>query len=297
MISSHQERPHGGSAASRLTTALRLVVGVVVFSTIAHPAAGQESIVPLPASSEADALERGQQLFYSGRYEAAAALARTIPASGTNGAAASELLTTALLFQIKRALGTPTDKDNGWDRCSACPELLVAFHAAVAAGQRAARATLDMNPDDEEALFLLGKIDLNYVWLLLGTLGRKTGWGEYWEARRALDKVLKLNAEHVRARVARAWIDYIVDTKMPRGTKWLFGGGSRKRGLRAVQDAASEQSAFFVRAEARFALWDMQVRERNLPAAIATARTLAHDFPDNQELHRFIETHDRTSPQ
>jgi hypothetical protein len=105
-----------------------------------------------------------------------------------------------------------------------------------------------------------------------------------------------LNPGNVRARVARAWIDYIVDTKMPRGTRWLLGGGNKKRGLLTVRQAASTESDFFIQAEARFALWDMQVRERNLKEAIVTARTLARDFPDNQELHKFIEDHDRSQP-
>jgi hypothetical protein len=43
----------------------------------------------------------------------------------------------------------------------------------------------------------------------------------------------------------------------------------------------------YVQAEAVFALWDMQVRERN-PEALATARDLLKDYPDNQELLRFI---------
>jgi hypothetical protein len=137
----------------------------------------------------------------------------------------------------------------------------------------------------------LGKLDLNYVWLQLGTLGRKTGWSEYWEARKSLDKVLKKNPGNVRARVARAWIDYIVDTKMPRGTRWLLGGGNKKRGLRAVREAAAAEADFFVQTEARFALWDMQVRERNVRDAIETARLLARDFPENQELNTFLETH------
>jgi hypothetical protein len=46
----------------------------------------------------------------------------------------------------------------------------------------------------------------------------------------------------------------------------------------------------FVRAEAGFALWDMQVRERNMAEARVTAATLAEDFPDNPELRRFLET-------
>ena len=179
----------------------------------------------------------------------------------------------------------------------ACAELLSLFVTETRRGQAIARARLKVQPEDEETLFFLGKLDLNYVWLQLGTLGRKTGWDEYWEARRSLDKVLKANPEHVRAKVARAWVDYIVDTRMPRGTRWLLGGGNKKRGMRAVAEAATVAADTYVRAEAGFALWDMQVRERNLQEAVATARTLARDFPDNQELTKFIETHDRSRPQ
>jgi hypothetical protein len=137
----------------------------------------------------------------------------------------------------------------------------------------------------------LGKIDLNYVWLQLGTRGRKTGWDQYWEARNSLDQVLERNPSHLRARVARAWIDYIVGTKMPRGTRWLLGGGNKKKGLRIVREAASAEGEFFERTEAVFALWDMQVRERELVEAVATAQQLARDFPDNRELTKFLNAH------
>ncbi len=143
------------------------------------------------------------------------------------------------------------------------------------------------------ARFFLGKINLNYVWLQLGPLGRKTGWDEYWEARRSLDAVLARNPAHVRARVARTWIDYIVDTRMPFGTKWLLGGGNRRRAVLAIQDAASADADFFVHAEARFALWDLQVRERNVPDAVAVARGLAADFPENPELAKYLDAHDQ----
>ncbi len=90
--------------------------------------------------------------------------------------------------------------------------------------------------------------------------------------------------------MARAWIDYIVDTKMPRGTKWLLGGGNKKRGLESVREAALVEADFFVKAEADFALWDMQVRERNIAGALDTARRLAVDFPENTELRKFLTT-------
>jgi hypothetical protein len=100
--------------------------------------------------------------------------------------------------------------------------------------------------------------------------------------------VLKEQPRHVRALVARAWIDYIVDTKMPWGTRWVLGGGSRKRALAAVRDAASIEAEFFTHTEAEFALWDMQVRERDFVQATDVARRLAANFPDNRELAAFL---------
>ena len=37
-----------------------------------------------------------------------------------------------------------------------------------------------------------------------------------------------------------------------------------------------------------FALWDMQVRERQFADAVVTARALSEDFPDKAELTKFI---------
>jgi hypothetical protein len=265
--------------------------------TAPHAAAQEPSAPALGAPSDegSPALEDAQWDFYNARYHAAAAVTQEACAAGLDGLAACELRTSALLFQIRRALGEPADKDKALKQCVVCPELMSAFDAALVRGRQIARAQLQTDPDDDASLFLLGKLDLNYVWLQLGTLGRKTGWNEYWNARRAMDKILKRHPEHVRARVARAWIDYIVDTKMPRGSRWLLGGGNKKRGLHAVKEAADSVADFFTVAEARFALWDMQVRERNLPAAVVTARLLARDFPENPELTAFLQTHDQAS--
>jgi hypothetical protein len=241
------------------------------------------------AGAQSTTLRDAQRLFYSARFEAAAALAGTVSASDAESLAASELRSSALLFQIRRAFGEPADKDLALKQCELCRDLTRTFLAETTKGQALARARLQADPTDEAAQFFLGKLDLNYVWLQLGTFGRKTGWKEYWEARHSLDDVLKKNPEHVRARVARAWIDYIVDTKLPRGTKWMLGGGNKQRGLRTLQQAASSSADFFAQAEAAFALWDMQVREKNMSAALVTARGLSRDFPDNRELTRFLE--------
>ena len=273
-----------------MTAIASLVVVVVLGSTVArlHIDAVRWSERTEGASPT---LEDAQRSFYSGRYEDAAQLSGSLCSAGADDLEACELRTSSLHFQIRRAMGDSSDRDRAWTMCAACPDLMSAFVADTDRARTLARARLQRNPNDDAALFLLGKIDLNYVWLQLGTRGRKTGWDEYWEARNSLDTVLKRNPNHLRARVARAWIDYIVGTKMPRGTRWVLGGGSKKKGLSVVREAANAEGDFFERAEAAFALWDMQVRERDLAEAVVTAEQLARDFPDNRELVKFLSAH------
>ena len=80
--------------------------------------------------------------------------------------------------------------------------------------------------------------------------------------------------------------------KLPRGTKWLLGGGNKKRALLVVREAANAEADFFIQVEARFALWEMSVRDGDVTQAIATARGLARDLPANQDLIRFLEARD-----
>ena len=269
----------------RFGTALGVSVWVVGGVCAAQPA-DQESVPLNPPT-----LEDAQRSFYNARYEEAAALTLALRAEAPEPLAAYELHTSALLFQIKAALGDQRNREKAFKACGQCPDLLAAFLDETARGRALARGRLQADAADETALFFLGKLDLNYVWLQLGTLGRKTGWNEYWEARRSLDAVLKRNPAHVRARVARAWIDYIVDTRMPFATGWLLGGGNKKRAFVVMRDAASTEADFFTEAEADFALWDLHVREGKIPEAIPIARELAGHFPDNQELGKFLAKH------
>jgi tetratricopeptide (TPR) repeat protein len=237
-----------------------------------------------------------QSLFYSGRYEAAAALARVLRSSDPEeDLAIDELRTSALLFQLKALLEGRPEKEDALSKCVTCADLIAEFLSDIRHGQNLARARLRSTPGDEAALFFLGKLDLNYVWLQLGLLRRKTGWDEFWEARRSLDAVLKHNPRHVRARVAHAWIEYIVDTRMPWGTRWLLGGGKKKQALKDVRRAADMESDFFARAEAEFALWNMLVRERDITHATQVARKLAQEFPDNRGLTAFLESREANS--
>jgi hypothetical protein len=248
--------------------------------------AAQDAAAPAPTIAMA------QRAFYDGNYAEAAAATLALQTAEPDNLVVAELRTSALLFQLKRLLDTAADKKKAFAECATCPALLTAFGQERSRGVALAQARLAANPGDDTATFFLGKLNLNHVWLHLGTLGRRTGWNEYWEARRSLDALLARQPQHVRGRVARAWIDYIVDTKMTRGFRWILGGGNKERALRVVREAAAHADAEpFASAEARFALWDLQVREKDIANAVVTATALARDFPANKELAKFLQTH------
>jgi hypothetical protein len=261
-----------------------LVAVLLVTLTVPVVLQAGENAVHSPFSS-------AQQLFYDGRYADAAAAATKLCVADVAGLAACELRTSALHFMLRRGMGDSTDRKKAFAACEHCPDLLADFLNETTRSTEVARARLKVVPGEEQTLFFLGKLDLNFVWLQLGTLGRKTGWDEYWEARHSLDDVLAASPGNVRAKVARAWVDYIVDTKVPRGARWVLGGGSKKRGLLAVREAASTGGDIFIRAEAGFALWDMQMREKDIRGARITAAQLANDFPANPDIRKFLATH------
>jgi hypothetical protein len=276
-----------------MKAAVCVAMAVCIHATVLSAQAGPDYDA---AGGAEPTLADAQQLFYNAHYEDAAAVMLALQASDPDNLANDEMRTSALLFQLKALLEGRSEKDAdkalALKRCTTCPALIAAFAADMRHGQALARAALKAHPGDETALFFLGKLDLNYVWLQLGPLGKKTGWDEYWEARRSLDAVLEQNPRNVRALVARAWIDYVVDTKMPWGTRWVLGGGSKKRGVAAVREAVGIPSEFFTHAEAEFALWNMQVRERDMTPATAVARDIARDFPENHEVAAFLAAHD-----
>jgi tetratricopeptide (TPR) repeat protein len=258
------------------------------------------AVAHVTGQQETSGLVEGARLFYNAQYREAAETAREfLPSSPDEELARDELRASALLFQLRRLLEPANQSRRGTarslERCPECAELVNAFMTTTVHGQQLARRRLQANATDQTALFFLGKLDLNYVWLQLGPLHRKTGWNEYWEARRSLDAVLKVNPRHVRARVARAWIDYIVDTKIPWGVRWVLGGGDKKNALGALREAAAADADadFFAHAEAVFGLWDMLVRERHVPEAIEVAERLATMFPGNPEVATFLEARRR----
>lgn len=277
--------PHNRSMPIRWGALASMLV--VILTTAVHA----QDVHPVPAT-----LTDAYRLFYNARYEEAAALAMELRAAGPQDLENDEVRTSALLFHLRGLLNgqdaldndNKSQKDQALKRCAKCAEVMASFMTDLHHGQALAKATLKTNPNDEQALFFLGKLDLNYVWLELGLLGHKTGWDEYWEARKSLDAVLKQNPNHVRARVARGWIDYIVNTRMPWGTRWILGGGNKKRGMASVREATTMEADAWTRAEAEFALWDMNVREKNFADATRLAQKLGRQFPENREVARFL---------
>lgn len=276
------------NAACALATAAALLL-------LLHGTAGADARQQEPPPAQ-PTLADAQREFYNGRYASAASLAAAVLSQDAGNLAAYEIRSSAIHFQIKAALNAMPESERSFKRCDACQPLMETFLEETERAREIAHDRLKADSADDEARFFLGKIDLNYVWLQLGTVGRRTGWDQYWEARKSLDAVLKGNPDHVRARVARAWIDYIVDTRMARGTRWLLGGGSKKRALATLKEAAAAEAGAFEHAEAAFALWDMLIREKNLAEAIPIAQQLARDFPENQELAAFLKKHDPGPP-
>ena len=279
---------------SRLTLIAMLLLGVSGDARLRAVQAEPHRGVPGVSAPGVSAIDDAQALFYNAHYDSAAESALAIVRADPTDMAGYELRSTALLFQIRRAVGDAADKDKALKQCARCAQVMADFLADTSSGQAEARTRLKADPKNEAALFYLGKLDLNHVWLHLGTLGHRTGWNEYWEARHSLDAVLEGHPHHVRARVARAWIDYIVDTKMSWGTRWVLGGGNKRKALLAMRDAAGTQDSYFNTVEARFALWDVHVRERNYGEAVVVARALSTDFPLNAELTRFIDKYSST---
>ena len=273
-----------GSRSHILPAFSLVVAGCMV---VTHLAAAGHAGAQTP---ESPALKLARQHYFSGRYTAAAEAAAPLTAGGAEALAAYELRTAALHFELKRLLGDAPNKSKALKQCAACQPLIDAFMKDLTAGKALARTVLKEQPQNESALFYLGKLDLNYVWLQLSTLGKRTGWSEFWNARHSIEAVLKANPKNVRARVAYAWIEYIVDTKVPFGLGWTLGGGDKKKALKAITEAAATVGDPYEKAEAEFALWEMLKSDKRPADALVVAKRLIVDFPENKELQRFIAT-------
>lgn len=283
---------HGRGAGACGRIVLSALLGLMLDG--AGEAAGQSPVVHEAAGAQAASepgtgpLDEAQRLFYLSRFAEAAERAHTRTIEAPQDLAAFEVRTSALHFQIRKAMGPGKDRKAALRACASCPGLLEVFFAEITRGTAAARARLAEAPDDEEAMYYLAKIDLSYLWMQLSTLGRRTGWDQYWEAKRLLEAVRAKSPGHVRAMVAGAWMDYIVGTRVPWGTRWVMGGGSKDRALRTLREASRQQADFYARVEADFAMWEMLAREGRRSEALPVAQSLLARFPENDELAKFV---------
>ena len=273
----------------------RIALCAVVGALIGGPdAAGQSAVVAGTAGIHARSqpvaapLEAAQRLFYMARFAEAAESALTHTTEESTALAAYELRTSALHFQIRRAMGPGKDRKAALAACSACAPLLETFFSEITSGTTAARARLAEAPEDDEAMYYLAKLDLNYLWMQLSTLGHRTGWDQYWEAKRLIEAVLAKQPMHLRTLVARAWMDYIVGTRVPWGARWVMGGGNRDRALDTLRATPPEQADFYARVEADFALLEMLTREGKRGEALPVAQGLLAKFPENEDLQKFV---------
>ncbi len=279
----------GAGACGRILVSAVLVIGS------GRAAAGQTTgsvgpTGPETATTESGAnlLDEAQHLFYMGRYHEAAERALVRTTAAPKDLAGYDVRTSALHFQIRRAMGSGKDRKAALRACSSCPALLEVFFSEITRGTAAARDRLAEAPDDEEAMYYLAKIDLVYLWMQLSTLGRRTGWDRYWESKRLMEAVLAKQPMHLRTLVARAWMDYIVGTRVPWGARWVMGGGNRDRALETLRAAPPQEADFYAKVEADFALWEMLAREGKRAEALPVAQGLLAKFPQNEDLAKFV---------
>src|SRR5689334_22146628 len=128
------------------------------------------ALTTLPSPTNQPTLADAQRLFYNAHYEAAAAATLARRTADAPDLVNDELRSSALLFQLRGLLEDRGDKDKALKSCAPCPDVIRNLLAEIHRGQEQARAAMRSNPDDNAALFFLGKIDLNYVWLQLGVL-------------------------------------------------------------------------------------------------------------------------------
>ncbi len=134
----------------------------------------------------------------------------------------------------------------------------------------------------------LAKIHLNYLWMQLSTLGHRTGWDQYWESKRLIEAVLAKQPMHLRTLVARAWMDYIVGTRVPWGARWVMGGGNRDRALKTLRAAPPQEADFYAKVEADFALGRCWRAKASAPKRCRIAQGLLVKFPENEDLLKFV---------
>src|SRR5262245_32045431 len=92
------------SVTVMFSVAVRLAVVVVLAAAMPSPSANAQAAPP------GDTLADAQRAFYNARYEEAAALTMVLASSGDEDLAVFELRSSALLFQLKKALAGASDK-------------------------------------------------------------------------------------------------------------------------------------------------------------------------------------------
>ena len=217
-------------------------------------------------------------------------------ASDPDNLANDEMRTSALLFQLKALLEGPSEKEadkaQALARCAACPDLIAAFVADTITARRSrARRSRPIRTRIGAVLSRQARSELRLAPARTARtpdrLGRVLGGAQITRrraqgapAKRSSTRRARLDRLHRRHQNA---VGHAVGARRRQPQAWR----------REVRQAAAIDADFFVHAEAEFALWNMQVRERDIAPATQVARELARDFPDNREVAKFLESHSR----
>lgn len=235
-------------------------------------------------------LSAGKELLYSARYEDTERVALEARSMCPEDPESFELRSTALILQVKMlsekySAGKTSKVENRVKICPECMQLLPLIEAEIRRGIELASAPPAV-ARSERFLFLLGRLHLNQVWAYLELEGKLVASKGHFEKGRAIiDQVIAGNPRHVRALVANAWVNYVIDTRAPFGVKWIIGGGKKEVAFRDLAAAIAFAENPYEEWEAKFGLLSILKQEKKRQAeAAALMEQLRIRFPDNLSL-------------
>jgi hypothetical protein len=239
---------------------------------------------------------RARELMYREDYLAAEAEVLAARAAAPDDLDTYELRTTLVILRIARAMADARKKpDDFLSRCDWCEGSLASFDRDRQEGIRLADRRISEHPDDEHALYVRARLDLNWTWLQKGVLDRRRGLETFRNGRDMLRRILARNPRHIRSLIALAEIEHVLARQnLPTRIfmRPFIGSGNREEGYRQIALAiALSPKGSVEEAEAKFALWDMLSEDRRFREASAQAAELKTRFAENSTLEKFLREH------
>lgn len=262
---------------------LLLLVGLAALPALpGSAAAAGPGIEPL--------LQEGLEHYYNLEYDESIASFRKALRQEPENPRLYNLLAHAYLFQLMHRLGQLDAnlyaESNAFlkeAKREPKPEEIQPITEAIDKAKALARARLERNDDDKEALYSLGiayGIEGNYLFTI------KKSWfaalDAAGEANERHKKVLKLDPNFHDAKLVTGLYEYVIGS-IPGGVKWLaalFGyRGSKQRGIQLLEEARAGGKR--VRTDAAILLGVVYNRERQYARARELFAKIAERYPRN----------------